>query len=479
MNNKIKYASVALLVSMMAVIPSCNKELPYRINDDGVPEGYLVEITKSSYIESGEALIDATMQGMVFDSTFEDLLAKSFGKTASSVFKAIESELIEQMRLYMYIDAGLEPDGSDRLRFEQHSFSFNTKDSFGHPIVLSGSVTFPSATNGVKTYLDNVTLYHSPLYNGKDSYPSVSSYSAMARALFNSLVVAPDIEGTGVSYGKTIPIHFDYKTMARQAADCELAALELVRKKGISIRPDYRTYNMGASRGGGVAFAFAKYMDTEASEAVRKAINLKDSYCVVPILGFEDLINYYGNNDDTGAKPFTIVNMLDSFYLDYQPSFGQYSLDDYYCDKYKDVRVLFKNKEYSLTEFTRLMEFDASDLDEVYSNNGIVYASDILSPDLYTNKGNIDRDGELYKALARVMNTIDPSIGWTPDTPVSICFSSGDDIIPFEDVANNVIERVKGPNLSYTQMSYLNHIPASFNGIYKMITQKDPAASGE
>ena len=84
------------------------------------------------------------------------------------------------------------------------------------------------------------------------------------KVMWDSVVIEPDLQKWGITHG----IEFDgggsAMHMARQLADCTVAALEIMQQHGVSLAPDGYTTNWGGSQGSMPTLYFDKWYDTEA-----------------------------------------------------------------------------------------------------------------------------------------------------------------------------------------------------------------------
>lgn len=414
---------IAVLAALAFITAGCGKDgLSPVVNANGVPEGYLVEITQSDCFDAD------SLYGYIgsMPSPVIGFDIPALGKLAEKIYLKNLAEL----ELRNYIDVGVDPDYRSKLRFERHRFTYNSTDAEGKPVLLSGSVFFPTNTDAMRRFeVRSLTMFNNPYLVPYDSFAEISGLFVILRVLFNSAVVVPDLEGYGVTYGKRHPVDMGYNCVGHQAVDCELAAMELMAKRGVTMQKGYGTYNMGTSRGGFIAMSVHKFLETEASEAVRKAISLKNSYCTgVPFDTFGLLKHYAG-----GTVPIQVMvaNMVGSLYYSCPETFKGVSYNELFSDAYNSSDYALAEYGYTLNELMELMKLGYFEFNEVYEMSGIYGTNDMLSPRFFNEYGEVDMDSDLAGIIRKASEENDPSRGWSPQADLLIKHSRNDDIVPF------------------------------------------------
>lgn len=158
-------------------------------------------------------------------------------------------------------EVGTEPDGSRRWKIETYSFTYRSHTVAGEECVMSGRVTFPNNTvDGTSHQVKTLSLCSRQALSGNDWAASESMFRMPIRALWNSAVIEPDFQNYGVNFAQVPEGAASPKVLARQLADCLLAALELMRQHGVSLAPDGYTTNWASSQSCAVPLMFENIM---------------------------------------------------------------------------------------------------------------------------------------------------------------------------------------------------------------------------
>lgn len=471
MQSFLRYATAGIAACALLLSESCTKEEPIRIIDgNGSPKGYLVEVSES-------------FEYPTIDRLMEYLSASNTGDDTGIIEKVMEmyySGEIASLALRNYIDVGKNIDGSWKLKFEKYDFTYNSVDSYGKPVVLSGTVIFPNNTEDAsRDYeLDNITLYSTFYQQYADDCPSVKGCPAMLRVLFNSMVVMPDFQGYGASADMRHP-YFEYNTLARQALDCELAAIELAASKGVGFAKDCGTYNMGASKGGGTALAVHKMLETKEKAPVRRLINLRSTYCSAAAIDADAILRNYASQRIL-TSPWMLAMMVNSAYYSNTAMFGDYKLSDLMSEKFNTYSTTRNGSEYSLMTMMESLKFSTDELTREYLLNGFTTTRSILSYDIAATN-TVMKDSELYKILKKISDNNNPALGWKPEKKILIEHSKADECIPFNTTFNAYEELrysesgAQSGNVEFGTLNMLSHKATTADAVLKMISHKDPA----
>lgn len=469
---RIRIIHTVLLGAALLLLASCTKdELKPEINSDGNPQGYLVETLESeTYYDIEDFLKYICANGL------GDRLGLSAG-----IMELYYSGELAKLAARNYIDVGLNPDGSRRLQFERHSFSYRSTDSQGKPVVLSGIAVFPNNVEGSdRDYeLDNITLFSTYHIDLSGDCPSLKGSQVMLRTIFNSMVVIPDFQGYGVSADMRHP-YLEFNTLARQAVDCELAALELAKGLGVTTCKSYGTFNMGVSKGGATALAVHKYLETKASDSVRNVVRLKSTYCSSGLFDAAGMLRSEAEQRSIGSPWFPAMLVSSSFNAN-RDLFESYEVADFMSNGFNSFHTNINGENYSLMSMMESKRFTSDEIARKYRTNGFTSARQILSNRLLNGSG-VNVEDELYAKIKQISEKNNPMLGWDPDeAPILIEHSKMDDFVPFETTFSSY-EKLKymddgTPNdLVEFKTTYIaSHILSTADGVLRMITHKDPA----
>lgn len=156
------------------------------------------------------------------------------------------------------------------------TITYQSVDANNNPITLSAKIYYKSQTINFVVLNCHPTITHNAGCP-TGTAPQMEAIKYMVSE--DALVVCPDYLGFGKTSGSVHPYMCSTLT-ARNVLDAYKAAIDYVTKTGgRAMSPVYYTINIGYSQGGATALAFHKYMETEATEADRKLVNLKGSVC--------------------------------------------------------------------------------------------------------------------------------------------------------------------------------------------------------
>ena len=412
--------SIALTAVLLSIMTGCEKSDSYMEGDDIVPSGYLVDIYESEYFANSEELVDY----------IDSLMALVLGNELANIFGLkIETELA-RVEFRNYLDVGINPDYSSKLAFELHRFRYRTVNPSGNPIILSGTLVMPNNTDDSRKYeMDHVSLFNEAMFVGKDIMPfrGVAGYF---RVMYNSLVVVPDLQGYGIT--ATLPkVDFAYINGC-QSIDCEMAALEVVRLRGASLKKGYGTYLMGVSKGAFTTLSAHKYLETEAPAEKLKAVNPIGSVCSGAPSDISAMLDYYLNIGETN-NIVALSIVVNSLYYASPDFFAGYKLEDLFSDKYNKSEYALKTYGCTLNELICSMELSYDELLDVCRKSGITSMADIFNSAMFNGDGSVNTSDKLYQTIKKAAECNNPMTGWTPSyCKCIIKHSIGDDVIPYQ-----------------------------------------------
>lgn len=176
--NRIFSRISAVILAGTFVFSGCQKD---DINPNREYDQYLVDVTGSEAYETAEEFTD-------YLSTTYML---SVPETAAKImFKLISWDDLLALSLKFYRELG-KLDGGE---IERYTFTYNTTDVFGRPVVLSAGLMVPNTKAHDKQHtIEGITLYNN-FFAKASVTPSLMGSCMMERAAFNHAVVVPDYE---------------------------------------------------------------------------------------------------------------------------------------------------------------------------------------------------------------------------------------------------------------------------------------------
>lgn len=305
-----------------------------------------------------------------------------------------------------------------RTTFRTISFSYPSISPRGESQWLSGLVTFPVLANNKPT---RMLIYHRILAPSYKIAPSNSLPIEAVLTADNTICVFPDYYGCGITEGENLPyVSLNYHGQC--AAECALAALDIVRDAGIILSDEFYTWNTGYSQGGGYALATHKYIENSLPQNQSELINLKWSLCgdgvYSPAMYYENAI-LTGN---MGSTPTVFLQGLRSLFYGHKDLMGDLSLRDFLSKKANAVCL----DSLLLTHDDGL--WDLSDKIEEYIKSHD--PADYFSPMV------LDTSTAQFKTLMFAFNLDDCILNWTPHAPVVLLHSKKDNCVPYQQATN-------------------------------------------
>ena len=346
--------------------------------------------------------------------------------------KVVSSFVTEQNRVLderFEAEAGAYGQKCHCWQMESYGFTYRSKSARGEDVVLSGRVTFPNhKTSGIGHKVKSLTLDMHPASRNVSSVPSRTLGLFTLRAYFDQAVIQPDGQGLGVNLDKDYYCTISADVLARQMADCTLAALEVMRRHGVTLIEGGRSICTGYSLGAAVPLSFAKYYETEASESFRKAVRLKDVYTGCGPMDFETTIRYLSDNPKYNAMlSKTLLFSLAA--LSPEQLYG-YQAQDFVNKNLLDIPVVYNGRTMSYFEAEARYFFNVVGTDDDKPNPQKL--SEILASDMMTRDGKLNGASPKTQALMRILTEQNNLSGWLPTTNIYLMHCKQDDGIPVE-----------------------------------------------
>lgn len=456
-----------ILFSVLLMLAGCKKE------ESGNPA--------SRDLQNHEFLVQAAPGSMIdpdliIDSLYNGRIAELSQSSSSGVLRFVtpllvsqlngtNAENLDKMDGLFEEEAGRDGKGQRRWQVESYKFTYRSKSARGEDVVLSGRVSFPNNTvPGVPHRVQTLTLnmHHALPY--LDYMPSGTFDMWNLRVLHNSAVIQPDGQGLGANLDKDFYCAFSSSVLARQLADCTMAALELMKERGVTLAEDGHSICTSCSLGAAVPVAFARYYETEAPAAQREAIRLAATYTGCGPVDPVATMRYYSEHPDFNA-------MLSKSFIcslqAYSPvQLKGYEPSDFVSDIFLSTMTEYEGRQMSYFEAEGRYLVNVLGTNETLPNpTGL---SEILSPDMLTADGRIDESAPKTKVLFGLMadeNNID---NWRPRLPIYLVHCRQDDGIPFEQ-AWECYERLSGFGTNRNVHFSEGNLPRAFSAILGLV----------
>lgn len=378
-----------------------------------------------------------------------------------------------------------------KWQIETWRITYWSKDNFGEPVVLSGDIAFVNEASGfIKRYLKAVNIFHTIFNPNEDSTTSLRDIILPTRALYNNLVVYPHYQGA-IANGKNEATHrtitvSEALLKARQAIDCELAALEFIENlDNVEMSEDYYTENMGASNGGAATLA-TQYLlenDPELKKVNNEKIKLRATYGAEGCYSYGDLLpsllntveeDGVSSSMDQFKMPAALSVIIGTFDAwkgntnnsEHRDFFEGIEIEDFFSEEFVNSKVITyteveaekKNILSILSTISGLIKGDYSDWEdqyeyiadtldvgyiEYYRNSEYYYEAEewmtvtnIFSEDMIDREKNeFKEDSPLLQALEAAFAENDVILnGWNPASPLLMAHSIYDDYVPYSQI---------------------------------------------
>lgn len=325
---KTKYLFLPAIVAFASMLSSCEDEIlleeelieqktkisktEVTVEEPVEPVGRLVSATMLSQpVPAGTAI--SNVMNAVPSGEYEGLLVGESGGDLLASPEFLKCDLLG-------IDMQLE---TYRIRYRSMGGAEGKE-----PVILTGDIAFiANADHSNKRKLESVSLFHTTFNPSESTSYTWEEMIFPTRAAFNALVVYPFYQGSFSDKGDKADGHTicvsEQLIKARQAIDCELAALEFLETLDhVEMEKCYYTENMGVSNGAGATLA-TQYLlenDPEYRAINRSLIHLKGTFCSEGCYSWGDLMNSVltttgddvplGDESVDGMKPVALISCL-------------------------------------------------------------------------------------------------------------------------------------------------------------------------
>lgn len=382
-------------------------------------------------------------------------------------------------------------------KIKTYRIVYRTVDGNGDEILLSGDIGFIGDDSGkVQRELSTVTLFHTML-NLDDNDENLLNTTMVyrdpliaCRSFYNALVVYPHYQGAGVDKGKH-PFSMSAPLLkARQAIDCELAALEFLKTlDNVEMAEDYYTENIGVSNGA-ISSLATQYLLENDPEMREKAdiIRLNGTYVGEAAYHYTNLFTSIVSKieeEETSllgglfdfslverAKPYMVMAAtLSSFdaYPDIFKDKGVGSAEELFSPKFLNLKVDYKGTEMSFLDYYKSGNMDMT-FDTTMGDNGITPRI-VLHPEMFLISGDLNWEDRKLQAILTALDENEVLCdGWDPASPLLIRHSMSDDFLSYDEayeVYSNLSVDGANKNVEIKPVYLLDHITSA---LYEFVT---------
>lgn len=344
---------------------------------------------------------------------------------------------------------------------QSYTFSYRSQTVDGREIDMSGRVTFlNNKEEGTPHQVKSISLHvHQAILN-KEWAPSENMMFAPLKVLWDSAVIEPDLQKWGINFGKEPDGCGSSYHMARQLADCTVAALEVMQQHGVTLLPEGYTTNWGTSQGALPVLQFAKWYDTEAPQWFRDTLRLQSTFSAEAAVDTpETTAIEYQRTEYLSLEIIALVGYFKAFSPE---QMGGYTPEDFLPDWYTEKKYKVDGKDvsffdavnYSYSEITAPVIAKITSFDQV------------VAPDMLTEDGKVDLNCPKIVTWMSCLKKHNSLEDWTPQIPVYLAHSPKDDMMPYEmayKLYRTVSDQGKNPNVHMLSIPFSRFIPTGGN----------------
>lgn len=422
-----------------------------------------------------QALEDSIKHSMYFKG-YSVIFTNLYTVSNSGVSLLVKSR-VPKMDSIFKSRVGVCRDGGRKWQVETYCFTYKSVSATGEETILSGRVTFPNDTvEGVTHEVSTLTLYNHQWIQPQQA-PSLALSPMTIRSLYNSAVIEPDYEGFGLTAQKPY-CGLSYMTLARQTADCAMAALDVMHLHGVKLADDGFTTNWGNSLGAPASLAFAKYYETQGSTQLKEALRLKSTYTGEGPYLIDEILTYLDQHPDFSA--FLMSLMLQNLPALPASKFAPYEFKEFCPEWMQTTKQMAYGREMTFFEAWILRSSDFTKIPSSYNKDMLksYFCSDMCTADGhldYTN-GKVVLLKNLFHELSECWND------WTPVHPVYFTHCPDEDLMPYQqvkDVYEALHERSSAVYWKDVPSGPLSstigvHFETSILGLLNMIVAEEP-----
>ena len=340
---------------------------------------------------------------------------------------------------------------------QSYTFTYRSQTVDGRDKLLSGRVTFLHHKEaGIPHQAKTITLHVHQAFFHEEWTPSKNLMYVPLKVLWDSVVIEPDLQKWGINHGIEVDGGGSGLHMARQLADCTVAALEIMRQHGVRLAPEGYTTNWGSSQGAVPALMFAKWYDTEAPQWFKDALRLRSTFSAEGAADVPRLMqSIYQHPEDIDTGFLLLLSYFEAF----PPSeMGGYRPEEFVPQWYLETKFQVDGRELNLLDavchyypqltdpyFQKMKSFDQ-----------------VFAPDILTADGQVDITCPKMRAWMACLQKHNNMEGWTPAHSIYLAHYPADDMIPYElayDLYRTLSNEGQNPLVHLLQVPSMRFLP--------------------
>jgi len=317
------------------------------------------------------------------------------------------------------------------LEIQSDTFSYRSQTVDGREVILSGRVTFlNSKAEGTPHQVKTLSLHIHQAFFHPEWAPSQNLMFMPLKVLWDSAVIEPDLQKWGINYGIEPDGGGSAMHMARQLADCTVAALEVMRRHGVTLAPDGYTTNWGSSQGAMPTLLFAKWYDTEAPQWFREAIRLRATFAAEGTVPPKALtLHTYEDPKRIYEGHILLTAYFKAFNKEQR---GGYMPEEYVPEWFNEPR--YEVDGHKITFLDAVSHYYPQFTEEVIK--AMTSFDQLVAPDMLTADGKVDINCPKIRAWLACLQKHNNLDDWTPAHSVYIAHSPADDMMPYTMVCD-------------------------------------------
>ena len=450
-----KYIRTGLALLFLACLAATAQNPPLPEDQWELSRQSLVGILEESHYtpnEFADAIGTPSLAAIM-----ESVRPKTYSRYRSFVKSWIHSQLPDlDVRFIRECGKGLL--SKRRWEIQSHTFTYRSRTVDGREIEMSGRVTFlANKEEGIPHQVKSISLYSHQALLDKSWAPSQSLMFAPLKVLWDSAVIEPDFQNWGINHGIEPDGSGSSIQMGRQLADCTVAALEVMRRHGVTLSPKGYTTNWGSSQGAMPALQFARWYDTAAPQWFRDALRLRSTFSTEAAVDSPATTRiWFQNPEHISLK----IISLAGYYQAFTPQqTGGYHPEDFVPEWYTE-------KKYPLEDGRKISFHDAICLSYPHITQPVTETftsfDQVYAPDMLTEDGKVDPDCPKIATWLSCLKKYNTLEGWTPQHPVYLAHAPKDDIIPYDEayrLYHAISDEGKNPNVHMLSIPFPSFLP--------------------
>lgn len=310
---------------------------------------------------------------------------------------------------------------------QSYTFSYLSQTVDGRETEMSGRVTFlNNKEEGTPHQAKTISLHLHQAFFNEEWAPSKNLMFAPLKVLWDSVVIEPDLQKWGINYGIEPDGGGSAVQMARQLADCTVAAMEIMSQHGVSLSPEGYTTNWGSSQNAIPTLMFAKWYDTQAPQWFRQALRLRSTFSAEGAADMVELMKFcYERPEDIDTN---FVLMLSYFKAFTPEQLGGYRPEEFFPKWFIDTKFQVDGREISLLD---AISHYYPQLTDPYILK-IRSFDKIFAPDMLTADGKMDVNSPKVSTWLSCLKKYNNLEDWTPQHSVYLANCPTDDMVPYD-----------------------------------------------